>query len=81
VTDLASLLVELSRIREQGYALSDEELEFGVVAASAPVTDFTGRIVAAINVSAPKARIGHRLEALGVFVARAARELSARLGG
>lgn len=81
VTDLASLLVELERIRAQGYALSDEELEFGVVAASAPVTDLTGRVVAAINVSAPKARIGHRLDALGTFVGRAARELSRRLGG
>lgn len=80
VTDLESLLTELARIREQGYALSDEELEFGVVAASAPIIDFTGRIVAAINVSAPKARIGHRLGALGEFVARAARELSSRLG-
>lgn len=80
VTDLASLLTELDRIREQGYALSDEELEFGVVAASAPITDFTGRIVAAVNVSAPKARIGQRLDALGVFVSRAARELSSRLG-
>ncbi|AZH77257.1 IclR family transcriptional regulator [Microbacterium sp. Y-01] len=80
VTDLASLHTELGRIREQGYALSDEELEFGVVAASAPIIDFTGRIVAAVNVSAPKARIGHRLEALGALVARAARELSTRLG-
>lgn len=81
VTDLQSLLVELERIREQGYALSDEELEFGVVAASAPVRDLTGRVVAAINVSAPKARIGHRLDALGAFVGRAARDLSRRLGG
>ena len=80
VTDLASLNTELGRIREQGYALSDEELEFGVVAVSAPIIDFTGRIVAAVNVSAPKARIGHRLEALGALVSRAARELSPRLG-
>lgn len=80
VTDLSSLLTELDRIRARGYALSDEELEFGVVAASAPITDFTGRIVAAVNVSAPKARIGHRLDALGALVARAARDLSHRLG-
>lgn len=81
VTDFDSLLIELERIREQGFALSDEELEFGVVAASAPVTDLTGRVVAAINVSAPKARIGQRLDALGAFVGRAARDLSRRLGG
>ena len=80
VTDFDSLLVELQRIRECGSALSDEELEMGVVAASAPVTDFSGRVVAAINVSAPKPRIGQRLDALGVYVARAARELSQRMG-
>ncbi|MGA6128700.1 MULTISPECIES: IclR family transcriptional regulator [unclassified Microbacterium] len=80
VSDFASLLAELERIREHGYALSDEELEFGVVAASAPVIDFTGRVVAAVNVSAPKVRIGPRLDALGGLVSRAARELSAQLG-
>jgi len=81
VTDIQSLLAELQRIRERGYAISDEELELGVVAASAPVVDFTGRVVAAINVSAPKPRIGTRLEALGAYVALAAEELSNRLGG
>lgn len=80
MTDLGTLQSELARIRDQGYALSDEELEFGVVAASAPIVDFTGRIVAAVNVSAPKARIGPRLDALGALVSRAARELSLRLG-
>lgn len=80
VADLETLLAELKLIRERGYATSDEELEIGVVAASAPVVDFTGRVIAAINVSAPKVRIGHRLDALGVYVARAARELSQHLG-
>ncbi len=78
--DLESLILELRGVRERGYALSAEELEIGVVAASAPVTDFTGRVVAAINVSAPKDRIGDRLPALGAHVASTARELSARLG-
>ncbi len=54
VSDLESLRAELARIRANGYALLDEELELGVVGASAPVRDFTGRIVAALNVSAPK---------------------------
>lgn len=80
VSDFESLLVELARIRERGYATLDEELETGVVGASAPVTDFTGRIVAAVNVSAPKARLGGQLDKLGTFVARAAREISTHLG-
>lgn len=80
VHDLDSLRAEIERIRQQGYAISDEELEVGVVAASAPVTDFTGRIIAAINVSAPKARIPKQLKDLGEFVAKAAQPLSGHLG-
>lgn len=80
VTDFDSLLAELSRIRSRGYALLDEELEHGVVGASAPVRDLTGRIIAAVNVSAPKGRIGDRLDNLGRYVQAAAAEISGRLG-
>lgn len=80
VTDLDSLLQELERIRARGYALLDEELEVGVVGASAPVLDFTGRIIAAVNVSGPKSRIGDQLPSLGSFVARAAADLSTAIG-
>lgn len=79
-TDFDSLQQEIQVIRQHGYALLDEELELGVVGASAPVRDFSGRIVAAINVSAPKVRIGERLESLGRYVSVQARELSAVLG-
>lgn len=80
VTDFDSLITEVQRIRDRGYATLDEELELNVVGASAPVRDFTGRVIAAINVSAPKSRIGGRLDRLGAYVARAARELSSQLG-
>jgi len=80
VTDFDSLLMEVQRIRERGYATLDEELERGVVGASAPVLDFNDRIIAAINVSAPKSRISGQLDALGSFVARASRDLSISLG-
>ncbi len=80
VRDFDSLLEELARIRVRGYATLDGELETGVVGASAPVRDLNGRIVAAINVSAPKVRIGARLENLGHYVATAAQELSKLLG-
>jgi len=80
VTDFDSLLMEVERIRQRGYATLDEELERGVVGASAPVVDFNDRIIAAINVSAPKSRISGQLDALGSFVARASRDLSISLG-
>lgn len=66
--------------RARGHALTHEELEPGLVAAAAPIRDFRGRIVAALNVSAPGFRFGDRLEAAGDMVERAADELSHRLG-
>src|SRR3712207_102182 len=64
----------------RGYALVDEEFEFGLVGAAAAVQDFKGQIVAALNISAPKFRLGERLETAGQEVKRAADELSALLG-
>lgn len=80
VTDVASLHEELVRIRARGYAVSDGELEQGVVAASAPVRDVAGDIVASLNVSAPRSRMGGRLEELGAYVARCGSALARTLG-
>lgn len=81
VIDFDSLLQEIRRIRERGFAMVDEEFEVGVVGVSAPVRGSDDRIVAAINVSAPKGRLGDRLEAAGEFTARAAKEMSDVLAG
>ena len=81
VTDFPSLLREVGRIRSRGFATVDEEFELGVVGASAPVYDFRGNIVAAINLSAPKVRLGSQLDEVGVLLARLAGELSTHLGG
>jgi DNA-binding IclR family transcriptional regulator len=70
--------VTASRIR--GYAVVEEEFEADLVAIGAPVRDFRGQIVAALNVSAPKFRFVHRLRTAGERVRAAADELSARLG-
>jgi IclR family KDG regulon transcriptional repressor len=70
----------LARARELGYATVDGEFEPGLVGAAAPVRDFRGHIVAALNVSGPKFRLGERLDQAGREVRRAAGELSSRLG-
>jgi DNA-binding IclR family transcriptional regulator len=80
VRDIEELEESIALAREQGYALVVEEFEFGLVGAAAPVRDFKGQLVAALNVSAPKFRLGRRLESAGREVKRAADELSALLG-
>lgn len=80
VTDFDSLKREILLIRERGFAKVDEEFERGVVGVSAPVFDFRGQIIAAINVSAPKPRLGAHLDEVGALAARVAAELSSELG-
>ncbi|MDQ0934778.1 IclR family transcriptional regulator domain-containing protein [Streptomyces turgidiscabies] len=51
VTDPAAFARVLAEVREQGYALVDEELEEGLRSIAVPVRDRTGRVVAAVNVA------------------------------
>lgn len=55
ITDRATLEAELDRVRAQGWAMVDEELEFGLRSLAAPVHR-NGVVVAAINVSTPASR-------------------------
>jgi DNA-binding IclR family transcriptional regulator len=74
--DLEELLARLHNARSRGYVVSDEEFETGLVAAAAPVRDGNRRVVGALNVSAPKFRLGPRLDTAGRQVKAAADHLS-----
>jgi len=56
VGSVGALRTELVRVRAQGWAIVDQELEEGLRAVAAPIRDRTGRTVAAINVSAHASR-------------------------
>jgi DNA-binding IclR family transcriptional regulator len=58
----------------------DEEFEAGLVGVAAPVLDFDGRVVAALNLSGPKFRAGKRLVTAGPRLTEIAAELSGLLG-
>src|SRR5215467_1739345 len=73
------VLARLRAARRRGFAVVSEEFEAGHVAAAAPVRDFRGRVVAAVNVSAPKFRLGRSLAAAAGEVKAAADRLSAAL--
>lgn len=76
--DVDQLLQRIREARSCGYARVEEESEPGLVAVGAPVRDDAGRIVAAVNISAPKFRLGTRLAATGDTVAEAAALVSER---
>jgi IclR family pca regulon transcriptional regulator len=48
---LAELLDELAAVREQGWAMQDEELAYGLRSVAAPVTSADGRVLAGVNVA------------------------------
>jgi IclR family pca regulon transcriptional regulator len=56
-TKLADLMSELQRVREQGYAVIDQELEIGLCSIAVPVRNMRGTTIAAINVGAQAARV------------------------
>ncbi|MDF3305352.1 IclR family transcriptional regulator [Rhodococcus sp. T2V] len=58
VTDRAALLAELDRIREDGFALIDNELEEELISLSRPVRDSSGNLVAIVSLNGPRYRFG-----------------------
>ncbi|RLB70491.1 MAG: IclR family transcriptional regulator [Deltaproteobacteria bacterium] len=82
ITSAEAINAEMAKVREQGYAFDDEELDLGVRCIAAPIRDYTRRIVGAISISGPTMRISNaRTESeLVPLVLKASAELSTRLG-
>ncbi len=62
IVDPAQFREEMVRIRAQGYAIIDEELELGIRSIAVPIGTSFGRVVAAMNASTSIAR--HSVEDL-----------------
>jgi IclR family KDG regulon transcriptional repressor len=77
----AGLVAELARVREQEFALDDEECSLGMRCVAAPIRDHRGVVVAALSVVAPCQRLTPAgLPATIAQVQGAAKEISTRLG-
>lgn len=57
ITDLDILKKQLKLVRENGYAIDNEENEKDVFCIAAPIFDWQGQPVAAVSVSAPLSRM------------------------
>ncbi|NKL74852.1 IclR family transcriptional regulator domain-containing protein [Rhizobium leguminosarum] len=56
-TDPDELIAEFRRVRAEGYAIIDQELEIGLCSIAVPVDNDRGETVAAINIGAPAALV------------------------
>lgn len=56
ITSAEKLRAELDAVREQGWALVDQELEEGLRSVAAPIRDRSGKVVAAVNISTHASR-------------------------
>lgn len=81
ITTLPALLAELEQVRQQGYAVDNEENEIGVRCVAACITDRRNLGVGALSVSAPCRRMDEaRMAQIAQLVRSAAEELSIQLG-
>ncbi|MGD0607657.1 MAG: IclR family transcriptional regulator [Streptosporangiaceae bacterium] len=81
ITTEAALRVDLATVRARGYAVTDEELEPGLIAVAAPIYGYDGMVVAALSVSAPASRMTRdQLTAATARCVEEAAGLSAVLG-
>lgn len=77
--NVEDLIARVTEARQRGYALVADEFDDDITAVSAPVRDVHGRIVAAINASAPSYRLKDHVGTAGRHVSQAALHLSRAL--
>jgi DNA-binding IclR family transcriptional regulator len=81
ITTRAALRLALHRIRQDGYAPDEEEIEIGLRCLAAPITDHSGRPSAALAISAPASRMTRKaVAALLPQVKATAARISRMLG-
>lgn len=81
ITGVRKLRQALAQVREQGYAINDQELEIGLRSMAVPVRDRDGQVVAALNIGTQTSRrtVAELESKLLPPLRKAAAELESRL--
>ncbi|MEM8862068.1 MAG: IclR family transcriptional regulator [Chloroflexota bacterium] len=78
ITSKDQLKLHLEQIRDRGYAVDDEEHEYGVRCMAAPVYNKAGKAIASIGISGPTVRVTlDKVPELSTYVIQASKELTA----
>jgi IclR family acetate operon transcriptional repressor len=80
IDEITKLIEELAVIREQGFALDNEETFPGIRCVGAPIRNARGRVIAAVSVTVPAQRMDDkRIRELWRLVTNTARMISERV--
>lgn len=79
-TSVDDFLARLDDDRQRGFSIVDQEAEPGLYSVAAPVWDFRGEVVGAVQVVGTRAALHARTAECGDACARAAADLSRQLG-
>lgn len=81
ITSAQKYLVELEKVRRQGYAVDNEENSVGVRCVATPIYDSNGKIVASIGTSNTIIRIDEKhLPSIVEILKKSAAKISANMG-
>ena len=81
ITSLPELKAEIDKVRKQGYAFDEEECEIGVRCVAVPIKEYSGKIVAAMSISAPITRLTYeRTNEIIKYLLDLSAQASAELG-
>jgi DNA-binding IclR family transcriptional regulator len=82
ITNVDRLQEQLAEVTRQGFAVDNEELEYGVRCVAAPVRDYSHKVVAAVGLSGPVSRfpLDRIQKELVPLVKDAGAKISQRLG-
>ncbi|MHB1653989.1 MAG: IclR family transcriptional regulator [Desulfitobacteriaceae bacterium] len=80
ITDYNTLILELQKVRQNGIAYDNQEIEEGLSCIAAPIFDYGGRVIAAISVAGPTERIEQRKEEISSLMRDHAEQISAEMG-
>ena len=81
ILDEAVLLAELAKVRQRGYAMDNEEMEYGVRCVAVLIRQYRGHPAGALSISGPSSRLTlERIPALGPQLRRVAEDIGQQLG-
>lgn len=80
ITDRQTFFEELSKVRQQGFAMDHGEVEEGLTCFAVPIFNYTGKAIAAISIAGPSERMIAKQDNVVASLKNVHNHVSTRLG-